>query len=127
MYLVKEVINNDKNMITERIALVMLDGEVVNDNSDPHHTRQYYKSIQAFANASLTLCEEGKFEKLQSFIKVAFRLFKEGNETVKNGVVNVYLSTLSRSLDQNPASRKWVEPFMPRELRLELLYQNIFK
>jgi hypothetical protein len=52
MYLVKEVINNDKNMITERIALVMLDGEVVNDNSDPHHTRQYYKSIQAFANAS---------------------------------------------------------------------------
>lgn len=76
-------------MITERIALVMLDGEAFNDNSDPHHTRQYYKSIQAFANASLTLCEGGKFKKLQSFIKVAFRLFKEGNETVKNGIVNV--------------------------------------
>lgn len=97
-------------MITERIALVILDGEVVNDNKDPHHTKQYYKSNQAFANASLTLCEEGKFKKLESFIKVAFKLFKEGNEIVKNGIVNVYLFTLSRSLDQNPVSRKWIEP-----------------
>ena len=114
-------------MITERIALVMLDGEVLNDSSDPHHTRQYYKSIQEFANASLTLCEEGKFKKLQRFIKVAFMLFKEGNETVKNGIVNVYLFTLSRSVDQNPSSRKWVEPFMPKELRIEyarLLYAS---
>ncbi|MBL0740006.1 DUF7674 family protein [Chryseolinea lacunae] len=106
-------------MITERIALVMLDGEVPKDANDPHHTRQFYTSIQAFANVSLRLCEEGKFKKLEQFLAVAFKLFKEGNATVKNAVVNVYLFTLSRSLDQQPGARKWIEPFMPAELRLE--------
>ena len=106
-------------MINERIALVMLNGEVPDEKGDPHHTRQFYKSIQAFADISLILCEEGKFKKLERFLKVAFKLFKEGNATVKNGIVNVYLFTLSRSLDQNRPSRKWIEPFMPRELRLE--------
>jgi len=106
-------------MITERIALVMLEGEVVNDKNDPHHTRQYYKSMKAFADASRLLCEQGKFKKLESFIRVAFRLFNEGNDTVKNGIVNVYLFTLSRSLDRDAAAKKWVEPFMPMQLRIE--------
>ena len=65
-------------MITERIALVMLDGEVPECKNDPHHTQQFYKSIQAFANVSLTLCEQGKFKKLESFLKVAFKLFSDG-------------------------------------------------
>ncbi|HTF17376.1 MAG TPA: hypothetical protein VK658_04845 [Chryseolinea sp.] len=106
-------------MINERIALVMLNGEVPEEKDDPHYTRQFYKSIQVFADISLTLCEEGKFKKLERFLDVALKLFKEGNQTVKNGIVNVYLFTLSRSLDQNRVSRKWIEPFMPRELRLE--------
>ena len=112
-------VNHSPNyMITERIALVMLDGEVPERKDDPHYTRQFYKSIQAFANASLKLCEEGKFKKLEQFLKVAFRLFKEGNETVKSGIVDIYLYTLSHSLDQQPNARKWIEPFMPGELRI---------
>jgi hypothetical protein len=105
-------------MITERIALVMLDGELPERKDDPHYTRQFYKSIQAFANASLKLCDEGKFKKLEQFLKVAFRLFKEGNETVKAGIVDIYLYTLSHSLDQRPNARKWIEPFMPGDLRI---------
>ena len=110
---------NHKTMITERIALVMLDGEVPASKDDPAHTKQYYKSIQAFADASFKLCEEGKFKKLERFLKVAFKLFKEGNATVKNGIVNVYLFSLSRSMDKDPAARRWIEPFMPKDLRLE--------
>lgn len=106
-------------MITERIAIVMLDGEVPSMEGDPHHTKQFYKSIQAFADVSLKLCDEGKFKKLERFLSVAYKLFKDGNETVKNGIVNVYLFTLSKSLDMQPAARKWIEPFMPRELRIE--------
>lgn len=106
-------------MINERIALVMLDGEVPSAIGDPHHTKQFYRSIQAFADVSLRLCEEGKFKKLERLLLVACKLFRNGNETVKNGIVNVYLFTLSRALDQQPAARKWIEPFMPDELRLE--------
>lgn len=97
----------------------MLDGEVPPSDDDPHYTRRFYKSIQAFANISLRLCEEQKFKKLERFLAIACKLFKEGNETVKNGIVNVYLFTLSRSLDVQPGARKWIEPFMPGELRME--------
>lgn len=112
-------------MITEKTALVMLDGEVPPVTlEDPYMTRQYYKSIQAFADASVKLCDENKFKKLERFLAIAYKLFKEGNETVKNGIVNVYLFSLSRSLDMHPATRKSLEPFMPKELRLEYARQR---
>jgi hypothetical protein len=106
-------------MINERIALVMLDGDVPLLAGDPHHTKQYYKSIQAFADASVKLCEEGKFRKLEQFMIVAWKLFKDGNETVKNGIVNIYLFSLSRVMDMQQGVRKSIEPLMPKELRLE--------
>lgn len=106
-------------MINERIALVMLDGDAPAKTGDPHRTNQFYKSMQAFADASVRLCEEGKFKKLEQFLTVAWKLFKDGNETVKNGVVNIYLFTLSRVMDMQVEARKNIEPLMPKELRLE--------
>jgi hypothetical protein len=106
-------------MINERIALVMLDGDIEYSADDRHHTRQLYKSIQGFADSSLKLCEEEKFEKLKQFLIVALRLFKEGNETVRNAIVNVYLYTLSRYMDEQPHGGKRIEPFLPQELRIE--------
>jgi len=107
------------NMINERIALVMLDGQIEANTDDQHHTRQLYRSVQGFADSSLKLCEEEKFEKLKQFLKVALKLFKEGNATVRNAIVNVYLYTLSRYMDEQPRGRKRIEPFLPHELRIE--------
>jgi hypothetical protein len=106
-------------MITERIALIMLDGNANSMENDPHHTRQFYQSMQKFADVSQQLCNNGNYTKLEKLIRVAFRLFKEGNETVRNAVVNVYLFSLSHALDRNKDARVWIEPFMPRELRIE--------
>jgi hypothetical protein len=106
-------------MITERIAIVMLEGVVVNSANDPHHAKQLYKSIQTFADVSLKLCEEEKYPRLERLLSLALKLFKEGNQTVKNAIVNVYLYTLCRSMDKNAAARKWIEPFLPAELRIE--------
>ena len=106
-------------MINERIALVMLDGDVGNSADDRNHTRQLYSSVQGFANSSLKLCEEEKFEKLKQFLMVAMKLFKEGNATVRNAIVNVFLYTLSRYMDEQPRGRKQIEPFLPHELRIE--------
>lgn len=111
-------------MINERIAIVMLDGEVPSGENDRHHTKQFYKSIQSFAQVSLRLCEEGKFKKLERFLKLALKLFKEGNETVKNGIVNIYLYTLAHALYNQEGARTWIEPFMPKELRLEYARQH---
>lgn len=102
----------------------MLNGDVPARTDDPHYTKQYYQSIQHFADASVRLCDEGKFKKLEQFLAVAWKLFKEGNETVRNGIVNIYLFALSRSMDQKPGARKWIEPFMPMELRLENARQH---
>jgi hypothetical protein len=99
------------------MALVMLDGELHSEKNDPYYTRQFYKSIQAFADASLQLCEEGRFKKLQRFLAVAEKLFRDGNATVKNGIENVYLYTLSHAFG-NPSQGKWIEPFLSNELRL---------
>lgn len=106
-------------MITERIALVMLNGGVANISNDPHHTREFYNALQNFADVSIELCEQGKYQRLERLIKLAFKFFKEGNECVKNAVVSVYLYSLSRSLDRHPEARTRIEPFMPYELRLE--------
>jgi len=108
-----------KTMINERIAVVLLIGEAEPGPRDPHYTRQFYQSMRSFAQASLRLCDEGKFQKLEQFFKVALKLFKDGNETVKNGVVNVYLYTLSEALDRQREARRFIEPFMPLELRQE--------
>jgi hypothetical protein len=105
-------------MINETTALIMLDGEVPQSN-DLHHTNDYYKSVQAFADASVRLCDERRFKKLEQFLIVAWKLFKEGNATVKNGICNVYLYTLARVMDQRREVRINIEPLMPTELRLE--------
>jgi hypothetical protein len=110
-------------MITEKTALVMLEGEFPAGTDSAQLTRQYYTSIQHFAEASVRLCEENKFRKLERFLVVACKLFKEGNQTVRNGIVNVYLHTLSHALDLRPAAHKSIEPFMPLELRLEYARQ----
>jgi hypothetical protein len=106
-------------MITERIAIVMLDGQVISSMDDPHHTKQFYKAIQTFADVSLKLCEQQKYTRLERLLTVALKLFKEGNQTVRNAIVNVYLYTISRSMDSNARTRNWIEPFLPKELRIE--------
>lgn len=110
-------------MINERIALVMLEGEVPDSSNDPHHTRQFYKAVQNFAIGTLTLCEQQKFIKLERHLKVALKLFKEGNDNVRNGIVNVYLYTLSHITDKAPYT-KWINAYMPPELRHELSRQH---
>lgn len=106
-------------MLTERNALVMLDGVVPDAARDPHLTRAFYQSIQRFATASLAMCENGNVKKFEEHLKVALRLFREGNVTVKNGVINVYLFTLAYALDKQAHLITLVEKVFPKELREE--------
>jgi hypothetical protein len=103
-------------MINERIAIVVLEGEIPKSDNDPHHTKQFYKSIQNFADASLHLCEVGKTKKFEEHLKVALRLFREGNETVKSAIINVYLFTISHALDKQAQLVKYAERIFPKEL-----------
>jgi len=111
-------------MINERIALVMLEGEVPEAGNDPHHTKQFYKAIQNFAVGTLSLCEQKKFIKLERHLKVALKLFREGNDNVRNGIINVYLYTLSHSLDKEQQYARWINTYMPQELQYEITRQH---
>jgi len=55
---------------------------------------------------------------------VALKLFREGNNTVKAGVTDIYLYTLSHSLDRHNNQQRWIEAFMPDELRAEYTRQH---
>lgn len=116
--------NCRKHMINERIALVMLEGEVPESCNDPHHTKQFYKAIQNFAIGTISLCEQKKFIKLERHLKVALKMFKDGNDNVRNGIVNVYLYTLSHMLDKDHNHTKWIDAYMPHELKHEIARQH---
>ena len=111
-------------MITEQVALVMLGGEIPNSDNDLHYTRHYYKSIQAYANVTLVLCEQENFKKLDRYLKVALKLFKEGNENVRNGIVNVFLYTVSHFLDTHREHKRCMHAYMPAELQMEYSRQH---
>lgn len=88
----------------------MPDGNANALENGPHHSRQFYQSMQKFAHVSQQLCNNGHYNKLEKLVRVAFRLFKEGNETIRNVVVNVYLFSLSNALDRNKEARVWLDP-----------------
>lgn len=104
-------------MINERFALIMIEGEIPESSEpDPHYTKRFYRAMQIFANASFNLCEAGRIKKFEEHLKVALRLFKEGNETVKNGIINVYLYTVSRALDKQEMLAAYASRIFPSEL-----------
>lgn len=108
-------------MINERIALVMLEGQIpLIKGIDPHYTRRFYNSIQTFTQTSMILCESGCVKKFEAHLKVATRLFNEGNETVKNGVANVYLYSICTLLDQKREVRDLIENLLPKNLKNEM-------
>lgn len=107
-------------MINERIALVMLEGEIpINNEPDPHYTKRLYQAMQNFADASLHLSEVGKTKKFEEYLKVGLKLFNEGNENVKNAIINVYLFTISHALDKQAQLVKFVQRVFPKELMRE--------
>jgi hypothetical protein len=112
-------------MINERIALLLLNGEagrLANDNS--HYTREFYHCMEGFAKASVATCQSGNLKKFESHLNIAKKLYAEGNETVKNGIVNVFLYKALDMLDQIPAARKAAEKCLPAELLEEMSRQH---
>ena len=112
-------------MINERIALLLLNGEagrLVNNNS--HYTREFYHCMEGFANASVETCQSGNLKKFESHLKVARKLYTDGNDTVKNGIVNVFLFKALDMLDEIPAARKVAERCLPTELLQEINRQH---
>lgn len=111
-------------MINERIALIMLNGSVGNVANDPHHTKEFYHSIQNFAMVSLQYCEKKNFSKLEETTRIVTKLFNEGNEIVKNGIINVYLYTLAHALDKQQALKEKVLRLLPKEIAQENTRQH---
>lgn len=98
----------------------MIQGEIpAIKEPDPHYTKRFYTAMQVFANASFSICESGRIKKFEEHLKVALRLFKEGNETVKNGIINVYLYTVSRALDRQEMLAEYASRIFPVELMRE--------
>jgi len=113
-------------MINERIALLMLEGEIPKIKGiDPHYTRRFYNSVQTLAQASIEHCECGRLNKFQSHMKVATKLFSEGNETVKNGIVNVYLYSVCTMLDLQPERMNTIAPLLPKVLMDEFHHMHV--
>jgi hypothetical protein len=111
-------------MINERIALLLLNGEAGRIANNSHYTREFYHCMEGFANASVATCQSGNLKKFESHLNIAKRLYRDGNETVKNGIVNVFLFRALDTLDQIPAARTIAEKCLPEELLREINKQH---
>lgn len=103
-------------MINERLALILLNGEIPDSKEpDPHYTKRFYACVKGFAEASFAMCVRGKFKKFEEYLKIALKLFKEGNETVKNAIVNIYLFSISNDLYHKSNLTTYVQKAFPKE------------
>ena len=111
-------------MINERIALLLLNGEAGRLPNNSHYTREFYHCMEGFASASVAICQSGNLKKFESHLNIAKKLYSDGNETVKNGIVNVFLYKALNMLDQIPAARRVAEKCLPQELLREINRQH---
>ena len=111
-------------MINERIALLLLNGESGRLSHNAHYTREFYRCMEGFATASVDTCRSGNLKKFESHLNVAKKLYTDGNETVKNGIVNVFLFKALDTIDQIPAARLIAEKCLPQELLQEINRQH---
>jgi hypothetical protein len=112
-------------MINERIALLLLNGEAGRlTNNNAHYTREFYHCLEGFANTSVATCQSGNLKKFESHLNIARKLYDDGNETVKNGIVNVFLFQALDVLDKIPAARSVAERCLPEELLREIRRQH---
>jgi len=112
-------------MINERIALLLLNGEAGRfaDNNS-HYTREFYHCMEGFASASVATCRSGNLKKFESHLNIAKKLYADGNETVRNGIVNVFLYKALDMLDKIPAAKRIAEQCLPKELLNEIHRQH---
>jgi|GEM_PF-1395277 len=112
-------------MINERIALLLLNGQTGRlTTNNAHYTREFYHCMEGFANASVATCQSGNLKKFESHLNIAKKLYHDGNETVKNGIINVFLYKALDMLDQLPAARKVAEKCLSAELLQEINRQH---
>jgi hypothetical protein len=111
-------------MINERIALLVLNGEAGKVSRDPHYTKEFYQCMEGFAKTSVAVCKANKVEKFESHLRVAKKLYLDGNETVKNGILNVFLFSVLDSLDQIPAFKALAQRILPDEMLAEVSRQH---
>ena len=111
-------------MINERIALLLLNGEAGRLSNNSHYTREFYHSMEGFAGASVATCRSGNLRKFENHLKLAKKLYVEGNETVRNGIVNVFLFKTMDTFDQIPAARCMAEKYLPADLLQEIDRQH---
>jgi hypothetical protein len=114
----------NRAMINERLALLLINGEVDKVSHDPHHTEDFYKCMASFANASLGICQSGQLEKLEPHLNIVKKLYLEGNETVKNGITNIYLYKILDTLDRLPTAKQMAKECLPQELVREINRQH---
>ena len=111
-------------MINERIALLLLNGEAGRLSHNTHYTREFYHCMEGFASASVATCRAGNLKKFEGHLNIAKKLYVDGNETVKNGIVNVFLFKALDTIDQIPAARLIAEKCLPKELLSEMDRQH---
>ena len=111
-------------MINERIALLMLNGEAGKIARDSHYTREFYQCMEGFASASIAVCQSQNLKKFESHLNVARKLYTDGNETVKNGIVNVFLFKVLDMLDNYPGARLVARKCLPEQLLQEVNRQH---
>jgi len=83
-------------------------------------TKGIYKQIQKFADLTRTMIVRGDMPRVKRCFDIAENLFVNGNRQTKNAISNVYLYSVSGTLELNHIN---TEKLFPSALKAEYIKQ----
>lgn len=110
-------------MITERKAVSMIENEIPQSESRRLEIRNLYQFMQAYATLTCDLGERSLLNEFETQLCVANQLYSEGSKNVKEAMEQVYISTLSHSLELKPELLSLARRNLSGSL-LNVMYRN---
>lgn len=113
---------NYNHVIKEQEVVNILGNEFPTINYDLEripNSCDVYKSVKCFVDFTKQLALKGNFKEVKHCFTVAEKLLRNGNNTVKNAIENVYVFSLSSIIDFNTPLSKKVKELLTDSLKKE--------
>lgn len=109
-------------MITENEVPDILGEELFEINNALEklpNSRNIYKTMQCFAEFTKQLIRKGDLKEIKRCFKLAEKILKNGNNTVKNAVGNCYVFSITTLIDMADPMNERVKGLLTQSLRKE--------
>ncbi len=119
---------NNIKTITENEVLTILSNELPQLETVVKNTCKQikiYNTIGCFADVTKQMIKTGNIKEVKRCFNLAEKIWKKGNNTVKNAIENGYLVSLSAALDLNTKIKDMLNPPLKKEYNRQVYGHGI--